>query len=333
MRVRAGLAKGRFDSTLTDSVRRSSELTTTSPQRPRDSARTTRRGQTSEGRSRPLGTESPAVPLVQAEGLDFSYGSLQILFGIDLTVHEGEILALLGTNGAGKSTLLRVLCGLEEPSSGQIRIGGSVCTGARVVEMVNRGVVMVPGGKAVFSDMTVEENLDAGGYRLRHDPSIFRERRAEALNLFPQLRERLNQRAATLSGGEQQQLALAKAFLLRPRVLLIDELSLGLAPVTVEVLMSAVRALNEAGSTIVLVEQSLNVASSLCQRAIFLEKGAVRFEGPTADLLERSDVARAVFLGAASASEDRRTGSKPVSPNDPDASVLALALSKGRGNQ
>lgn len=258
--------------------------------------------------------------------IDFSYGSVQILFGVDLTVHDGEMLALLGTNGAGKSTLLRVLTGLEAPQSGTITFDGDDVAGLHVTEVVRRGIVMVPGGKAVFSDMTVDENLDAGSYLLRREPGLAKQRKQQVLEMFPSVANRLNEPAGTMSGGEQQQLALAKAFLLDPRVLCIDELSLGLAPVIVEKLIGAVRTLNEAGTTIVLVEQSLNVAATLCDRAVFLEKGAVRFEGATRELLERSDIARAVFLGTA----DRDApGDEGDDEDTPDRAVLAAALQGG----
>jgi len=242
-------------------------------------------------------TDRPTI--VEIDALDFSYGTLQVLFDVSLHVDEGEILALLGTNGAGKSTLLRVLAGLALPDGGRIVLNGHDVTKAGVTEMVRRGLVLLPGGKAVFPDMTVAENLDIGGYTQRRLPQLRARRRAQVLELFPRLRERLNQTAGSLSGGEQQQLALAKAFQLEPKVLCIDELSLGLAPVIVESMLDAIKAIRAAGTTVVLVEQSLNVAASICERAVFMEKGAVRFEGSPAELLERDDIARAVFLGAA----------------------------------
>jgi ABC-type branched-subunit amino acid transport system ATPase component len=234
---------------------------------------------------------------VDVHGVDFSYGAVQVLFNVSLSVAEGEIIALLGTNGAGKSTLLRVLCGLESPAAGSVAVAGQETTGRSVVEMVERGVVLVPGGKAVFPDLTVADNLAIGAYPLRRQPREVARRTDGVLALFSGLRDRLGTAAGRLSGGEQQQLALAKALLLEPSVLCIDELSLGLAPNVVERLLANVRTVNERGTTIILVEQSLNVAAALCERAVFMEKGAVRFEGRTADLLERDDVARAVFLG------------------------------------
>ena len=243
-------------------------------------------------------------PILVVEGIDFAYGNVQVLFGVDLVVAPGETLALLGTNGAGKSTLLKVVSGLTRPSSGRVVFDGSDVTALDVVAMVERGVVMLPGGKAVFGDMTVADNLEIGAYTLRADRAETLRRRDEALDLFPRVRERLQSLAGSLSGGEQQQLALAKAFILQPKLLLIDELSLGLAPVIVQALLDAVRTINASGTTVVVVEQSLNVAAAIAQRAVFMEKGEVRFEGPTKQLLERSDVARAVFLGGHASNGD-----------------------------
>jgi ABC-type branched-subunit amino acid transport system ATPase component len=241
-----------------------------------------------------------AGPVLEARDVEFAYGRLQVLFGVTLSVERGEALALLGTNGAGKSTLLRVLCGLEAPSRGTVTLDGADVTGAPAEDLVRRGLVLIAGGRSAFPDMTVEENLDIQALTIRATPTVVDERRAKALELFPRLRERVRQPAGSLSGGERQQLALAKAVLLEPAVLCIDELSLGLAPIVVQDLLEIVRKINDGGTSVVLVEQSLNIASELCGRAIFLEKGAVRFEGRTADLLERDDLARAVFLGGRS---------------------------------
>jgi ABC-type branched-subunit amino acid transport system ATPase component len=233
------------------------------------------------------------------EGVNFSYGRLQVLFDVTAHVDRGEAVALLGTNGAGKSTLLRVVAGLSAPSAGRVLIDGDDITGRPAEQLVRRGIVLVQGGKGVFPDMTVAENLDVQALTLRADARLFEERRDLVLSTFPILRQRLSQRAATLSGGEQQQLALAKAVLLGPAIICIDELSLGLAPVVVQELLSIVRAIHLQGTTVILVEQSLNIAADVCERAIFMEKGTVRFEGKTRDLLERDDIARAVFLGSA----------------------------------
>ena len=237
------------------------------------------------------------APVLEADEIDFSYGRLQVLFGVSLCVEPGEALALLGTNGAGKTTLLRVLAGLESPSSGRVRLNGTDVTGTAAEDLVGRGLVLVPGGRAVFADMTVDENLELQALTVRHRSDWVRQRREEIYGLFPRLAERLGQPAGSLSGGEQQQVALAKAILLDPSVLCIDELSLGLAPIVVQELLEVVRRINGTGVAVVLVEQSLNIASELCTRAMFMEKGSVRFEGRPSELLERDDLARAVFLG------------------------------------
>jgi ABC-type branched-subunit amino acid transport system ATPase component len=235
--------------------------------------------------------------MLRVDSIDFSYGQLQVLFGISLQVGRGEALALLGTNGAGKSTLLRVVAGLERPTAGTVVLDGEDIAGVPAESLVGRGVVLIPGGRSVFSDMTVEENLEMQVLTMRKRRAWVRGRKDAVLGTFPRLAERLNQQAGSLSGGEQQQLALAKALMLKPRLLCIDELSLGLSPVIVGDLLSIVREIHESGVTLVVVEQSLNIAAQLCDRSVFLEKGEVRFEGSTDELLERDDIARAVFLG------------------------------------
>lgn len=237
-------------------------------------------------------------PRLEAENIDFSYGPLQVLFGTSLRLDPGEALALLGTNGAGKSTLLRVIAGMATPSGGRVRLNGTDVTGAPADDLVRKGLVLLRGGHGVFKDMTVAENLDVQSLTLRHQKKEAATRRQRVLETFPSLATRLSAKAGLLSGGEQQQVVMAKALMLQPTVLCIDELSLGLAPIVVQELLSIVRAIHAEGTSIILVEQSLNIACDLCDRAIFLEKGEVRFEGPTRELLERDDIARAVFLGA-----------------------------------
>jgi ABC-type branched-subunit amino acid transport system ATPase component len=239
------------------------------------------------------------TPLLEVAGLDFSYGTMQVLFGISMAVERGECLALVGTNGAGKSTLLRVVSGLERAGSGLVQLDGRDIAGVGAERLVRRGVVMVPGGRAVFGDLSVADNLEVAGRSGGLDTRRWRARREVALETFPAIRSCLERPAGALSGGQQQQVALAKALMLNPTLLLIDELSLGLAPVVVEGLVAAVRAMKEAGVTVVLVEQSLAIAAAVCERAVFLEKGEVRFEGRVTELLERDDIARAVFFGGA----------------------------------
>jgi ABC-type branched-subunit amino acid transport system ATPase component len=235
--------------------------------------------------------------LLQVRGLDVSYGPVQVLFDVSVSVQRGETLALLGTNGAGKSTLLRAVSGLTLPDRGVVRFEGRSITYTDPTERVRRGIVQVAGGKAVFGSLSVRENLLAGAHTFIWDATRVAERSDEVLELFPALVPLLDQPAGTLSGGEQQMLALAKALLLDPQVLLIDELSLGLAPVAVQEILATIDRLKAQGLTMVIVEQSINVALAVADRAVFMEKGRIRFEGRTAELLERDDLARAVFLG------------------------------------
>jgi ABC-type branched-subunit amino acid transport system ATPase component/sugar phosphate permease len=249
-----------------------------------------------EGRRRQSGG---AVPALQVHNLDVYYGANQVLFDVNLDVAEGEIVALLGTNGAGKSTLLRTVAGLEHPHRGVVRIFGVTATFLEPEQIVGQGVALLVGGKMTFPGLSVRDNLQIGAHSLRGRGARARDAVDEALDRFPELAARINQSAGSLSGGEQQMLALARVMMTAPKLLLIDELSLGLAPIAVDHLMDIVRRVNEEGTTVVLVEQSVNRAMSLADRAIFLERGEVRFDGRTADLLERTDLLRPVFLGAA----------------------------------
>jgi ABC-type branched-subunit amino acid transport system ATPase component len=206
-------------------------------------------------------------------------------------------LALLGTNGAGKSTALKVAAGLVTSDRGVVRLNGRTVTYATPEQRSRLGIHLLPGGRGVFGEMTVMENLEMGGFAYRSDRSELRRRIERALGTFPVLNRVKSQRADTLSGGQQQMLALAIALLHDPEVLMIDELSLGLAPIVVQELLEIVERLKEQGVTMVIVEQSLNVAAAVADRAVFMEKGTVQFEGPIAELMERDDLARAVFLG------------------------------------
>ncbi len=248
-----------------------------------------------EGQRRQAGRELPAL---QVHNLDVYYGANQVLFGVDFEVAQGEIVALLGTNGAGKSTLLRTVAGLEHPHRGVIRIQGTTCTYLEPEQIIDRGVGLLLGGKMTFPGLTVRDNLQIGAYSLRHEGARARASIDEALEMFPALVPHLHQSAGTLSGGEQQMLALARVMMTKPSLLLIDELALGLAPMVVDHLMALVREVNAQGTSVVLVEQSVNRAMTLAQRAVFLERGEVRFDGPIDDLLARPDLLRPVFLGS-----------------------------------
>ena len=236
------------------------------------------------------------LPMLACKNVDFSYGQLQVLFGVDFTVDDGEMVALLGVNGAGKSTLLKVISGIGLPSRGSVRFRGTDITFLDAERRLRLGITQIPGGRAVFGPMTVVDNLRSFGYTLGRDTKALDSAIERCFDAFPRLAERRNQRATTLSGGEQQMLGLSKALILRPQLLLIDELSLGLAPVIVSQLLEMVRAINAEGTAVVLVEQSVNIALNLVDHAYFMEKGEIRFDGRAQDLLARDDLLRAVFL-------------------------------------
>ena len=238
-----------------------------------------------------------SVPALQVHNLDFAYGSVQVLFDVSFEVARGEVLALLGTNGAGKSTLLRAVSGLGIPDRGVVRLGGRTITYAEAEDRFAAGLVQLRGGAGIFEDLSVADNLRASVLAAGLDEAEVEARSQRALSLFPALADRTGTTGRELSGGQQQMLALAMALMHEPEVLLIDELSLGLAPLVVQELLGVVERLREGGQTMVIVEQSLNVALAFADRAIFMEKGRIRFEGPAQELAERDDLARAVFLG------------------------------------
>ncbi|MDT7572961.1 MAG: branched-chain amino acid transport system ATP-binding protein livF [Actinomycetota bacterium] len=241
------------------------------------------------------------LPMLACRRIDFSYGQLQVLFDVSFTVDEGEMVALLGVNGAGKSTLLKAISGIGLPSAGSVRYRGRDITYLDAERRLRLGITQIPGGRAVFGPMTVVENLRTFGYAVGRDKQLLESSIDRCFEAFPRLAERRNSLASTLSGGEQQMLGLSKALIVKPRLLLIDELSLGLAPVVVGQLLDLVRVINAEGTAIVLVEQSVNIALSLAEHAYFMEKGEMRFDGPSAELLAREDLLRAVFLNGASA--------------------------------
>lgn len=240
------------------------------------------------------------MKLLMVRHLDVRYGDVRVLFDVDIEIDEGEIVALLGTNGAGKSTLLGALSGTVEADNGAIVLDGRDVTHAPPEEIARLGVAQVPGGKGVFPSLTVAENLRSATWLIRSDRAEADRRVAEVHELFEILALRSDEPAANLSGGQQQMLALGMALIARPRLLLIDELSLGLAPLVVDQLLDVVRMLRDRGTTIILVEQSVNVALAVADRAYFMEKGDIRYSGPTAELLERPDLVRSVYLASAS---------------------------------
>jgi ABC-type branched-subunit amino acid transport system ATPase component len=240
-------------------------------------------------------TETPDTVL-RVRDLEVFYGRVQILFGLDLDVHAGETVAILGTNGAGKTTLLRTISGLVAPARGSVSLGGADLARVGAEDRARRGVVQVRSGD-VFPGLTVDENLRAA---LVAHPALRKDARRRidrVYAVFPALQAHRGQDAASLSGGEQQMVALACALLFEPELLLVDELSFGLAPLVVQRLLDVLAEIAAAGQAMLIVEQSLTVAAQLAERVVFLEKGTVRFDGPIAELTARDEFARAVFLG------------------------------------
>jgi ABC-type branched-subunit amino acid transport system ATPase component len=236
-----------------------------------------------------------AAAALDVRDVDFSYGRVQVLFGVGLTVFKGETVALLGANGAGKSTLLRIVSGLVTPQRGDVWLGDDDVTRLPAEQRVRRGIVQVTGGAATFPPLTVMDNLRAGAYMYGRAEATRRIDRA--FELFPVLAERRTARAADLSGGQQHMLALALGLMHDPDVLVIDELTLGLAPVIVQQMIDVIRDLREQGLTMVIVEHTVDVALEIADRAVFMEKGRVQFSGTTTELADRPDLLRVAFLG------------------------------------
>jgi branched-chain amino acid transport system ATP-binding protein len=237
------------------------------------------------------------MALLEIRSLHVHYGAIHALQGIDLMVERGQVVTLIGANGAGKSTTLRTISGLLRPSAGTLWFDGHPLAGKRPHEIVRMGVAQAPEGRGLFANFTVDENLGIGAYA-RTDRACIARDREWALTLFPRLRERLRQSAATLSGGEQQMLAIARALLARPRLLLLDEPSLGLAPQIVQTIFHIIREINAAGTTILLVEQNAHMALKTAHYGYVLEVGKIVMHAPTREL-EQSDQVRRAYLGVA----------------------------------
>jgi ABC-type branched-subunit amino acid transport system ATPase component/MFS family permease len=237
--------------------------------------------------------------LLIVSNCDVAYGQAQVLFGVNFDVREGELVALLGTNGAGKSTLLKAISGVIHPIGGAIFFDGEDITFHDPEETAEMGVIQMPGGKSVFPSLSVKENLEMAGWLYHKDTAHIRESTDTVYQVFPVLEQRLSQQAGSLSGGEQQMLSLAQALIAKPKLLMIDELSLGLAPIIVQQLLEIVKTIHANGTTIILVEQSVNVALTVAEHAYFMEKGEIRYDGPTDELLKRTDILRSVFLEGA----------------------------------
>jgi branched-chain amino acid transport system ATP-binding protein len=237
--------------------------------------------------------------MLEFQEVDAGYGAVQVLRTVTLRVRPGEAVALLGTNGAGKSTILKVASGLLHPTGGRVVFDGTDITRLPPEQIVRLGISQVPGGRGLLPNLTVTENLRMGAHTIRKDKARVKQAIERVSDLFPRLAERRNQLAGTLSGGEGQMLALGRAFVLDPKLIMIDELSLGLAPTVVQSLVDTLRKLNGEGVAFLLVEQHANLALSITDHAYFLEKGQIRFDGPSPDLLERDDLLRSVFLAEA----------------------------------
>jgi len=235
------------------------------------------------------------MALLEVENLHVHYGNIHALKGISLTVEEGEIVALLGSNGAGKTTTLRTISGLLRPSEGTIRLRTEAIGGLAPHVIVYKGVGHAPEGRRIFARLSVEENLKMGAYA-RTDQAAIGEDLERVFVLFPRLKERIGQVAGTLSGGEQQMLAIGRALMARPRVLLLDEPSMGLAPVLVEQIFETVKGINAQGTTILLVEQNAYMALTIARRGYVLQTGEIALSGPAADLQANEEVRRA-YLG------------------------------------
>ncbi|KAB2911073.1 MAG: ABC transporter ATP-binding protein [Kofleriaceae bacterium] len=235
------------------------------------------------------------MALLEIDGLEVRYGGIHALRGVSFSVDEGQIVALIGANGAGKTTTLRAISGLLRPSKGKVRFGGKDITGMPAHRIVALGLSHAPEGRGIFANLTVDENLQLGGY-LRTDKAAVAKDRDHALSLFPRLRERLQQNAGTLSGGEQQMLAIARALLARPRLLLLDEPSLGLAPQIVQLIFKIVKTIASEGTTILLVEQNAHMALGVATTGHVLEVGTLVHSGPAKELAA-DDAIRKAYLG------------------------------------
>ena len=236
------------------------------------------------------------MPLLEVTDVRAHYGGIEALKGVSLKVDEGEIVTLIGSNGAGKSTTLRAITGLTPASSGTVVMSGDDITRVPAHQIVDRGIALSPEGRHCFARMTVRENLDLGAHRRRRDPTVS-EDLERVFDLFPRLKEREKQKAGTMSGGEQQMLAMGRALMAKPKLLLLDEPSMGIAPILVQRIYATITEINRTGTTILLVEQNANYALDVSTRGYVLETGRVVLEGASDDLRTDPEVQRA-YLGA-----------------------------------
>lgn len=235
------------------------------------------------------------MPMLEVKDIHTYYGNIHALKGISLTVEQGEIVTLIGSNGAGKTTTLRSICGLQKPRTGSIQLNGEDINLYKAHQIVSKGVAMVPEGRGIFARLTVAENLDLGAYT-RNDRTAIQEDLERVFTIFPRLKERQRQVAGTLSGGEQQMLATGRALMTRPRLLLMDEPSMGLAPVLVEAIFDVIKTINEEGTTILLVEQNALMALSIAHRGYVIQTGQIVLQDTAANLKNNETVQKA-YLG------------------------------------
>jgi branched-chain amino acid transport system ATP-binding protein len=233
--------------------------------------------------------------MLKIENLEVAYGNIKAIKGISLEVNQGEIVTLIGSNGAGKSTTLRAISGILKPRSGSITFNGERIDGVEGHEIVAKGICQSPEGRRIFPKMTVDENLDLGAF-LRNDKNEIANDRQRVLELFPRLQERIDQKAGTMSGGEQQMLAVGRALMGSPKLLLLDEPSMGLAPVLVEMIFETIEKINKQGTTILLVEQNALAALNVADRAYVLESGSIKMSGKAKELISNDEVTKA-YLG------------------------------------
>jgi len=243
------------------------------------------------------GRQGGAPVVLEVQNLQVSYGNIAAVKGVSIAVHAGEIVSLIGSNGAGKSTTLRTISGLIAPRKGTIRFQGEEIQGKPGHDVVRRGIAQSPEGRKIFGRMSVAENLELGAFQ-RNDRDGIKTDMERVFDLFPRLRERQQQRAGTMSGGEQQMLAIGRALMARPRLLMLDEPSLGLAPVLVDLILETVEAINREGTTILMVEQNALAALGIAHYAYVLESGRIKLEG-TGSELAKNDEVRQAYLGGA----------------------------------
>jgi branched-chain amino acid transport system ATP-binding protein len=235
------------------------------------------------------------MPMLEVKDIHTYYGNIHALKGISLTVEQGEIVTLIGSNGAGKTTTLRSICGLQKPRTGSIHLNGEDLSAYKAYQIVSKGVAMVPEGRGIFARLTVAENLDLGAYT-RNDRAAIQGDLERVFTIFPRLKERQRQVAGTLSGGEQQMLATGRALMTRPHLLLMDEPSMGLAPVLVEAIFDVIKAINKEGTTILLVEQNALMALSIAHRGYVIQTGQIVLQDTAANL-KNNEMVQKAYLG------------------------------------